>query len=59
MLLSIIIPVYNGEATIKRCLTSIYNQGGDTSGVEVIVVNDGSTDRTRDIVKGSPPPSRI
>lgn len=39
---SIIIPCYNGEKTIERCLNSILAQ--DYSEIEVIIVNDGSTD---------------
>lgn len=42
---SVIIPVYNQEDLIKRCIDSI------PSGVEVIVVDDCSTDNTREVVK--------
>ena len=45
--LSIIVPVYNGEKTIKRALDSLLNQ---TIKVDIIVVNDGSIDKTEDIV---------
>lgn len=45
--LSIIIPAYNAEQVIERCLDSI----PITDDVEVIVINDGSTDRTADIIK--------
>lgn len=45
--LSIIIPVYNGEKYIKSLLDSIFIKGID--GIEVIVVNDGSTDNTKEI----------
>lgn len=49
MKVSVIIPVYNGEKTIKRCIESVLNQTlGD---IEIIVVNDGSTDDTLDILK--------
>jgi glycosyltransferase involved in cell wall biosynthesis len=42
---SVIVPVFNGEATIERCIQSITNQScGD---FEIIVVDDGSTDDTR------------
>lgn len=44
-LVSVIVPVYNGEAFISRCLDSIVNQ--TYKNIEVIVVNDGSTDSTR------------
>ena len=46
--ISIIIPIYNGEKFIKKCLDSIlanYNKN-----YEVIIINDGSTDGTREIL---------
>lgn len=48
-LVSIIVPVYNGEKSIERCLRSIQNQS--YSNIEVIVVNDGSTDHTQRIIE--------
>lgn len=48
MLLSIIIPVYNVEAYLAECLDSVYSQIVD--GCEVIAVNDGSTDNSREIL---------
>ena len=47
--ISIIIPVYNMEDKIGRCLDSITCQSFDD--IEIIVVDDGSTDRTGDVVK--------
>ncbi len=46
---SVIIPVFNGEATIAAAIDSVLAQefGGD---VEVIVVNDGSTDATSSVL---------
>lgn len=49
-LISVIVPVYNGEAYIEECLRSILNQ--TLQGIEIIVVNDGSKDKTLQIVKG-------
>lgn len=44
LLISIIIPVYNAEKYINRCIKSIVNQS--YSELEIIVVNDGSTDNS-------------
>ena len=45
---SVIIPCYNGERFAERCLKSIYEQ--DYSSVEIIVIDDGSTDHSREKV---------
>jgi cellulose synthase/poly-beta-1,6-N-acetylglucosamine synthase-like glycosyltransferase len=52
-LVSIIVPAYNEEKTIGKCLESILNQEYKGE-IEVIVVNDGSTDRTAEIVSQYP-----
>lgn len=49
-ILSIIIPVYNVEKYVAECLDSLFNQDIPESEYEVICVNDGSTDSSRDIV---------
>ena len=49
---SVIIPVFNREKFIKRAIESVLNQ--TYKNFELIVVNDGSTDRTLDIVKNYP-----
>ena len=46
---SIVIPVYNVEKYIKKCLDSVANQS--FKDYEVIVVNDGTKDNSMDIVK--------
>ena len=46
---SIIIPVYNVEKYIKKCLDSVFSQS--YKDYEVIVVNDGTKDKSMDIVK--------
>lgn len=44
MLLSIIVPVYNVEAYLERCVESLLRQGLSEDSYEIILVNDGSTD---------------
>ena len=46
--ISIVVPAYNAEKTIKRCLDSIIEQ--TISNFKVYVVNDGSTDSTAKIL---------
>ncbi len=48
-LVSVVIPAYNAESTIRDALESVYRQSHEN--LEVIVVDDGSTDATRDIVE--------
>lgn len=50
--LSIIIPTYNLELYIEKCLKSLLNQDLPLNQYEIIVVNDGSTDSTEFIVAG-------
>ncbi|MDO4499700.1 MAG: glycosyltransferase [Erysipelotrichaceae bacterium] len=45
--LSIIVPVYNGEKTIEKSIVSLLKQ---TIPVDIIVVNDGSKDKTEEII---------
>lgn len=47
--LSIIVPVYNTEKHLKKCFDSIINQ--NNSEIEVVVINDGSTDNSETIIK--------
>lgn len=48
---SIIIPVYNDAAELKRVLASLQNQTIENSLFEIIVVDNGSTDHTKSVVK--------
>ena len=47
--ISIVIPVYNGEKYLKECIESCINQDHDD--YEIIVINDGSTDKSLEIAK--------
>lgn len=46
--ISMIVPAYQAERTLARCLDSLVNQ--TLQDIEIIVVNDGSTDQTREIL---------
>lgn len=48
-LVSIVIPVYNCEKYIETCIESITNQS--YKNLEIIIINDGSSDRTGEIIK--------
>ena len=47
--LSVIIPIYNAESTLARCLNSVLTQS--LRDIEVICINDGSTDGSVEILK--------
>ncbi len=49
--ISIIIPVYNAEKHIEKCLNSIKGQKETKNKFEVIIVNDGSTDNSEEVIK--------
>lgn len=48
--LSIIVPVYNVEKYIRSCFESIFKQGLDDTDFEVIIVNDGTKDRSMEMI---------
>lgn len=45
-MVSVIIPAYNAEKTIERCIYSIFQGEVENDSVECIIINDGSTDAT-------------
>jgi len=47
---SIVIRAYNAEKTIERAVESALNQEFSKSHYEIIVINDGSTDKTKEII---------
>src|SRR6476646_875006 len=50
-LVSIIIPTYNYGHYITEAISSIRDQNYPTSNIEIIVVDDGSTDNTREVLR--------
>lgn len=44
---SVIVPIYNAEKWLNRCIESILQQTFDN--IEIILINDGSTDSSKDI----------
>lgn len=51
MKLSIIVPVYNQERYVAKCLSSLLDQGLRMEDYEIIIVDDASTDKSLDICK--------
>ncbi len=49
--ISVVIPVYNGEDVLPRCLDACANQEGLEEDYEIVVVDNGSTDSTLGILK--------
>src|SRR6478672_5502369 len=53
MKLSVVIPCYNERSTIEAVVEAV--RSAPVEDVEIIVVDDGSTDGTRELLKGKPP----
>lgn len=51
---SIVVPVYDGQDTIQACIESLLNQDYDPGQLEIIVVDNNSTDQTCEIVQKYP-----
>ena len=51
---SIVVPVYNGEKTLSLCLDSLMNLDFPRDDLEIIVVDNNSTDTTKDIISRYP-----
>jgi len=47
--LSVIVPAYNEESTLGRCVQRVIEIGDENARSEIIIVDDCSTDRTLDI----------
>lgn len=47
--ISVIVPIYNAESTVERCIYSIINQSYKK--LEIILINDGSKDSSKEICK--------
>ena len=50
MKLSIIVPVFNVEKYIRPCLESLLKQGLDDDCFEVIIINDGTPDKSMEVI---------
>ena len=48
---TVVVPAFNEERYIARCLRSLLGQTLDRSQYEIVVVDDGSTDRTSEVVR--------
>ncbi len=55
---SVIIPVYNASLLLNRCLDSVFNQHTQYN-IEVVLVDDGSTDDTVEVIKRRKEQDRI
>lgn len=56
--LSVIIPTHNQAAALAPCLRSLVGQTLPADRYEILVVDDGSTDRTPEVLAAAPPPVR-
>jgi len=52
MLVSVIIPTHNYARYVARAIRSCYDQSLDKNNYEIIVINDASTDATKEVLEG-------
>jgi len=57
--LSVLMPVYNEEATVERAIRRVLDADVGTDDYELVVVDDGSSDRTREILRDGDWPERV
>jgi glycosyltransferase involved in cell wall biosynthesis len=57
--LSVIIPTFNRSASLQRVLAGVSRQTYPASDFEVVIVSDGSTDQTADILRAARTPFRL
>jgi dolichol-phosphate hexosyltransferase len=57
--LSILMPVYNEEATIERAIERVLRADVGTDSYELVVIDDGSTDRTRELLSAREWPDQV
>ena len=57
--LSILMPVYNEEATVEQAIRRVFDADLPVDGVELVVVDDGSSDATGSILSGTDWPAEL
>ena len=50
-MISVIIPAFNCEKTIEGCINSLLSRKAISVNIEIIIVDDGSTDNTRNVLE--------
>ena len=56
---SVVIPTYNRKEVLRRSLHALFNQTVSPEDYEIIVVDDGSTDRTGEMIESLTPPCKL
>lgn len=50
-IISVVVPVYNGEIDIAKCIESLLKQDISKANYRIIIIDDGSTDSTANVIK--------